>query len=910
MTYRRSILSAAIVTCLGVAVQAHAQDAQPTGTQATDLDTVVVTGIRGSIEKALDAKRDAATHIEVVTAEDIGKLPAKNVADTLRQLPGVNIASSSASEGGFDEADRVSLRGTNPSLTQTLVNGHTIGTGDWFVLSQVGNVGRSVSYSLYPSEIVDRVVVHKTSEAKLVEGGTAGSVNIITRRPLQFAEPLTIQGSIGAVHSDLPGDTKPQLDALLNWRNDEGTAGFLVQVFNEQRSLRRDGQEVVGGYGTIAEFEADGVTRTPVATSNPDLVGVLYPNLIGAALFEQVRKRQGGVANIEAKVTDDLTLNVNAFYSRLKADNYNRNYMMWASQFINARAPSSYTIENGVLTSATYAPDTTSTAVTPYGVYDMISRPGAESTSKYIALDAEWNASDALKFVFQLGSTKGNGSSPTQDVLETGIAGNAGASWSMNGVGNPIDWSLGGTNTAANHLPQNGWIFGAQGIDVLDKEDWASADGQFFFQSDVLSSLDFGYRFATHERSNDFSLAQGPNWASNWTDINAYPAAGGAYPGDFGVGGNVPSGIWYYTPAQLAELNARFANRNNPERFYFSDVYGVEEDINAVYAQLNFRGDRWSGNAGLRYVQTETDVHYNQALAVNSGIPGAITGSAFGDYLPVVVNNDYNELLPSVNFKFELTDSLVARVSGSKTMTRPDFSALAGSLTLNDLTHEGSGGNPNLDPLVSTNFDASIEWYFAPRALLAASVFSMDMDGYVDFGNVIVQYKDQQASQAAGTDVYSDYLVSIPVNSKGKARGVELTYEQPIGENFGINANYTYVDGEADGGKPLNGTSENTYNLSAWYENDRFNARINYSYRSSFYAGVSRADNFYQDDFDTVSASLGFKATDWLTISLDGLNLNNPKLKYYTENDAVPGYLPHAFYSNGRQYYLNFRFKF
>ena len=79
---------------------------------------------------------------------------------------------------------------------------------------QVGNVGRSVSYSLYPSEIVDRVVVHKTSEAKLVEGGTAGSVNIITRRPLQFAEPLTIQGSIGAVHSDLPGDTKPQLDAL------------------------------------------------------------------------------------------------------------------------------------------------------------------------------------------------------------------------------------------------------------------------------------------------------------------------------------------------------------------------------------------------------------------------------------------------------------------------------------------------------------------------------------------------------------------------------------------------------------------------------------------------------------------------------------------------------------------------
>src|SRR5690606_26078545 len=129
--------------------------------------------------------------------EDIGKLPAKNVADALQQLPGVNISSSSASEGGFDEADRVSLRGTNPSLTQTLVNGHNVGTGDWFVLSQVANVGRSVSYSLFPAEIVDQVVVHKSSEAKLVEGGSAGSVDIITRKPLQYADPLTISGSVG-----------------------------------------------------------------------------------------------------------------------------------------------------------------------------------------------------------------------------------------------------------------------------------------------------------------------------------------------------------------------------------------------------------------------------------------------------------------------------------------------------------------------------------------------------------------------------------------------------------------------------------------------------------------------------------------------------------------------------------------
>src|SRR5688572_16780316 len=252
MNYKKTILSAAIVAAIGFTAHVHAQETAPAAEQEkkaeeklTELDTVVVTGVRGSVEASLDAKRDASSHVEVVTAEDIGKLPAKNVADALQRLPGVNVGSSSATEGGFDESDRVSLRGTSPSLTQTLVNGHSVGTGDWFVLSQVQTVGRSVSYTLLPSEIVSQVVVHKTSEAKLTEGGSAGSINIITRRPLQFAKELTLEASVGGVYADLPGDTDPQFNALFNWRNADGTVGFLIQPFYEKRSLRRDGQEVV-----------------------------------------------------------------------------------------------------------------------------------------------------------------------------------------------------------------------------------------------------------------------------------------------------------------------------------------------------------------------------------------------------------------------------------------------------------------------------------------------------------------------------------------------------------------------------------------------------------------------------------------------------------------------------------------
>jgi len=902
MNYRKSALSTAIVTC--IAFGAQAQDAAPQQPSPTDLDTVQVVGIRGSMEKSLDTKREAQARVEVVTAEDIGKLPAKNVADTLRELPGVNISSSSASEGAFDEADRVSLRGTSPSLTQTLVNGHVIGTGDWFVLSQVANVGRSVSYSLLPSEIVDQVVVYKSSQAKLVEGGSAGSVNILTRTPLQFADALTTEVSIGASYADQPSKTEPQISALLNWKNDADNVGVMVQGFYEKRALRRDGQEVVGGYGVIPDDAA-------VVATNPDLAGVLYPNLLGAVYFDQTRERKGGVLGIEIKATDTLTLNLNGFYSKLEADNYNRNYMMWASQFVNGQAPNpGYVVKNGVLTQATYAPVTGAT-VTPYGVYDMISRPNASSDSQYLTLDADWQASDNLTFKFQAGTTEGAGKSPTQDVLETGTAPNGGASWSMGGLGDAIDWSLGGNNTPGTHLPQNGWIFGGQAIDVKDSEDWFSADGELFSAADsVMTSLDFGVRYSEHERKNDFEIAQGPNFASDWTNIAAYPTTGGHYPGDFGssLDGSFPTGIWYYTPAQLAAINAEFANRDPVSRFYFSDVYGVKENVGAAYLQANFSGEAWSGNFGLRYVKTDTDVRYNQALPVASGIPGAVTGSAFGDYLPTVEHNDYSRLLPSANIKFDLRDDLVARFAVSQTMTRPDYSALAGSLSLDDLTHTGSGGNPQLNPIISTNYDANLEWYFAPRALLSVGVFAMQLDDYINFGTTTIQYKDQAASYAAGTDVYATYQVSTPINTNGNIKGFEVAYQQPIGEYFGVSANYTYADGETSSGGPLNGTSENTYNLAGFFENDRFSARVSWNWRDDFYAGVSRTDEFYQKAVGALSASLSYRFTDWMSVSLDGLNLNDPVTKYYT-NSAV-GFLPYAQYANGRQYYLNLRFKF
>lgn len=922
MKHRKSVLSAAIVTCLSIAAHAQAQEAAQAPQQATDLDTVVVTGIRGSVEKSLDVKRGAKSHVEVITAEDIGKMPDKNVADSLQRVPGVTVSSAGANEGGFDENDRVSMRGTNPSLTQTLFNGHNIASGDWFVLNQTGTVGRSVSYTLLPSELVSQIVVHKTSQASLVEGGVAGSVDIITRRPLEFAESFTAEASLGAVYSDLPGKTEPQFSGLLNWKNDANTFGVLLQVFSEERSLRRDGQELLG----YEQIEAG----SDVAVSNPDLAGVWYPTMIGSALFEQKRERKGGLLEIQAKPSDNLTLGLNAFVSNQDAANYNRNYLLWVTRFLNrgaGQAPNpGYVVRNGTLVQADFA----GVAGTPYGVYDMISRPDSSADSAFVAFDAKWQASDKLGFKFQIGTSEGTGETPTQDVYEASTGIGLGGGWRLNGVG-AADWHI-GADTSSPTAPGTdfGWIFGYQDVKIEDEEHWGQVDGEYFIDSGALSSLQFGLRYAEHTRESNSAVGQGPgcrnpdgnvvpfDWsvwppcsnpgATSPYDLTTLPPNFNNYPGDFGsgLGGNFPRDIWFFTPEQLAEYNRLYAIRNPVTRTDWAGLYGLEEKSSAAYAQLNLEGDRWSGNVGLRFVQTKERIRNN---VFAPGNPDAITTSDFGPYITTITQHTYNDLLPSANLKFDLTDDLVARFAASRTMTRPDYSALAGAVSLSPPATDGgigsgSGGNADLKPILSTNFDASLEWYFAPRALLAASVFYMDLKDYVSYGQVTRQYMTYSTTTPQG--YLADYVLTVPVNADGKVKGIELSYEQPIGEYFGFNANYTYADGEQDDGRDLVGTSKNTYNIGAYFENDRFNARVNYTFRSSFYSGLDRATAFYQDDTDVLSASLGFKATDWLSITLDGLNLNEPKLKYYALNRDQP----RSVYQNGRQYYLNFRFKF
>ncbi len=903
-----------------------------TSAPATTLEEVVITGIRGSLEQSLVQKRASTSQVEVVTAEDIGKMPDKNIADSLQRLPGMTISSAGASEGGFDENDRVSMRGTGPSLTQTLLNGHNVASGDWFVLNQVTTVGRSVSYTLLPSELVSRVVVHKSSEASLVEGGVAGSVDIITRKPLDFTKSLTLEGSLGAVRADLASKTDPQLSALFNWKSEDSTFGVMLQGFSETRHLRRDGVELLG-YERIAQGSA-------VATAHPDLTNVWYPALIGAAFFEQERKRKGGLIDIQFKPSDAVDLDLSAFSSKLDGPNYNRNYLLWNSHYINQGAGQSpdpgYVVTNGTLTKANF----TGVPGTFYGIYDQISRPDESASSNYFNLDGSFRVSDRLTVGTQIGTSEGHGKTPTQNVSETLPGASNGAGWNLHGIGGAPDFNLGTTNNTTpfpGGVPVDfGWIFGAQNIDVVDKENWGKIDGTFNMQSDNWTDLRFGVRYEKHDRTSDHAIAQGPTfWAGGGADTASYPSTWSHYPSDFNTfGASIPTGIWYWTPSQLAVYNkpcylplvspaplctSGQTQRNPLERAYYQFLFGVHEKNLATYLQADFKGTGWSGNVGVRVVNTREDiVTYTQ---VDASTPGAITTSLFGPYIGLPVSHSYSDILPSANLKIDMTPDVVARFAISETMTRPDYSALAGFTNLSPpaaitcpgnvpCVGSGSGGNPDLKPIRSVNYDASFEWYFAKRSLLSAGLFYMDLQNFVGFGSQTLSYLTFGPTfPPGGTQV--PYLLTVPVNASGIAQGVELAYQQAIGDHFGVAGNFTYTDGRQtsqvnNGDDRLVGTSKNTYNVSGYYEDAHISARVAYTYRSAFFSGLDRNTAFSQDAIGSLAASFGYTFNDHFSVTLDGQNLGDATLKYYALNTDQP----RAFYKNGRQYYLNLRVKY
>ncbi|WP_313173047.1 TonB-dependent receptor [Stenotrophomonas sp.] len=946
MRYRKSVLSAAIVTCLSFS--AHAQDA---GQQATELDTVVVTGIRASLKQALDSKRDSDAIVDVVTAEDVGKFPATNVAEAITIIPGVTI------DKAFGQGEKVSILGTDPALNRTLLNSQTIASADWFISDQPG---RTFNYSLLAPQLVSKVEVYKSPEAWLEEGSIGGTVNVSTRKPLDLGG-TTISGAVGYLYNDRVEAGDPSVSAMFGWKNDADNFGVIVSAQRSIENIRRDGIE---SYGTVSGKDyingkggsPNSITTTttdwstdPATTMPPSCVGTcattllanpnaVAPNAISAHYFEQERKRDTLSVALQFKPTDKLDIEFNALNVKAKYDNMTHSMFAFNGNPWNSLGGlTDVTVDGGVMTKASFR-----NALT---VYDLLNRQATVDTDsydlKFTWKDERWFASAHAGISEASGGTgkqvfgeflnkadysydisgktpslnfHGYQTDPVADVATHMKPGHAGSpftdpsAYRFDGGGPAGGWH---TNPPSATNWGAGWGGNIVTKPTKDEERYFQVDGGVTLDSPIYQ-VRFGLKRREHETSQSMagvSLASIKGYGDLTADQFSPKDVPNSYLSGFGNVGDlsnrfmidgwaladyINSGKWL-APWQTMPTPSTFSDPS-----YAANTWTVKEDINAAYIQADFSHDRLRGNFGVRLVQTESESTGYTCSSLKSPCPA-------DGYVLSTVKKKYNNVLPNLNVAYDLNDSVVLRGSAAKVISRPNYGDMSSYLWIGDQTLTGGGGNPNLDPYESTNLDLSAEWYFAENAILAGTAFYKKVDNYI----LVTTQKETHYNQSQQTD--TEYDISRPNNAGGaKIQGFSAAFQTSLDNGLGLLANYTYADAKADAGNRLPFNSKNQVNFSPFYESERWSARVTYSWRSKYYTQADRGNFLVTDDYDSLDANINVKLTDNLTLGLDGMNLLDSEYRSYAE---VPGVantekVIRGLYRTGRRYMATLRFAF
>jgi iron complex outermembrane receptor protein len=857
--------------------------AGPAWSQQPQLEEVVVTGIRASLRQSIETKRDAATIVEAITAEDVGKFPDKNLAEALQRVPGVVINKE------FGEGERVSLRGTAPNLTRTLLNGHALATADWFILDQL-NTTRSFNYLMLPSDVIGRVEVHKSPQANFEEGGIGGTINVITRDPLDL-ESIALFGSLQAAYTDLADKTTPQASALFSWKNAAENVGVMVAGVYQEREIRRDGVEVLGYFP---------VDIDPTAAVNE----VLAPALIGSALFQQERKRTGGNIGIQLRPNDQIDLNLTALYSKFEADNINQNFLTWGTRAIG---------NGGTLTNVTVVGDTAvagrmtsaNDGTSDFGVvYDAIDRFATAETSD-ISLDATIADVGDWTLHFKLGYTDASGNTDAQPFVEFGAP--AAFTYDLRGRAPSVSFE----NVDPTDPDDLQFIFSSlHQILNNDDETYLYADAWRPLDMGALSGFRVGAKATDHERELIFNAT---TYGGFHVPINTTPAsafAGPLTPADF-LAEIAASGTLteYWQIDRAATRQILFDNfASGPGRVpYPQQNFGIEEKSYAGYVMGDLDSGQWSGNVGVRVVRTE------QTSRGNIVTPPTPTSNPFGEFEPISIDRTYTEVLPSLNLSFDLTEEVKLRFAAARTMTRPDFTDIAPRASLNPGALTGTAGNPELDPYLANQADFAVEWYPDDDSILAFGIYYKDIESFITDNPVTLNFTVQSATSPnaacspAGTNLFEcPFLINQRANGGGgRIQGFEVAFTRPLGMGFGVQANYTYSDAEADNGDPIPGNSDDAFNLAAYFENERMGARLAYTYRSEFFVTFDRSTQLNQDDLKSLDASVNVNLTDNLSLTLDAVNLTNEEIVQF----ASDSFRPRAIYDNGRIFYAGVRFK-
>lgn len=699
-THGQDALLLAIALALAAAVipaGAAAQQAASTGSQdATTLDSVQVTGYRYAIEKSLEQKRDANAVVEVITAEDVGKFPDKNVADALQRVPGVVITRS----GG--EGKSVSVRGLAPDLTLTQLNGNYVATSE-----TNDEATRSFNYTLLPSNMLSSAELFKSPEARIDEGGIGGTVILHTRRPLDMESNsgfVTLEGTSSDTHHDID----PQASALYSWHSKDERFGVLVGVTQQKRTTRtmEATTEDYQWYGAGKARDANGNVQSQDGIhywwgksgfnnqTGGNYSDFFMPTSVNFAVKEEKRERKGGQLTFQFKPVDNVTMTANYFRFELQGD-YTQN-MLKIPEWSMARYNQDGNWDGGrLLNGLDFDP---SGSIVTGGQFEKL--PGkayicSEDQAKAAGLKpGGWGPDDCTMPTPQLtgGYSKEKALSQTADLtIDWDISPlwkasfTGGRTWSEGGpsmnfrmsakprrkVGNDYlsgnqysAWDLTGTPSATFSPDlQQQLMNGIAEVDTGStdsswkrtevKQNYFQADVTKLFESGWLDSIQFGAKYRdgkVHRNTgNTYWVCPGrdpADYKDGRYQAGCDPTAGDAQPGFFlsnpisniagGFNANVFPGINY--PAYIDYLNKTYGGSHNRTEDDF--VYNVNEKIYSGYFQANFRTERLRGNVGVRVVRTKQFAQssdsiekFNDYFLDNaSGAPMACTDPAAAAY--------------------------------------------------------------------------------------------------------------------------------------------------------------------------------------------------------------------------------------------------------------------------------------
>jgi iron complex outermembrane receptor protein len=871
------------------AVQAQ-QSTTAADSKSNDLQEVVVYGIRASLRDSMQTKKDATGVEEVLTAEDVGKFPDKNLAEALQRVPGI------VTQKDFGEGERINLRGTNSTLTQATLNGHGLSTADWFILDQQ-SATRSFNYLMLPADLIGKVEVQKTAQADVQEGGIGGTVNVETRKPLDL-QPVTAYASLEGSRNDRAAKTNPYATGLVSFKDQDNRFGFLLAAVYQDYNIRRDGFEVLG--------------YAPISGTNPTLI----PTLINSALFEQDRIRKGANFDVQIRPNDQLEFNFNGLLSIFNAENTNQSWLADPQRAIgNGGSISNCVVQAGACVAGTVSSLNNGTQDFAF-FYDSFHRL-AKTTSHNLDLDTKYTPQESWTLHLDLGWTAAVGKTDPQFFPEFGAPG--AFTYDFRNGAPQVHPIPNGNGVTVDFSNPNSFAFDFANADQFendDRETYVYADALKELDFGALKSIKFGVKGTNHERDA----------SGNFTTYGAFSApilqkgipttawSAGLSPGNFLSGISVPGSLtqaWIVNPAFAAQVLGDQVNVAGRVP-YPTGSFTINEKTYGGYVMGNFAGDNWRGNLGVRLAHTLETTGGAQFVA-NPNQPGVIP-SLFGAYIPVTASKSYNDILPSLNFAYDVTKEVVVRFAAAKVMSRPDYTDMVPRVVLNTGALSGTAGNPNIDPYRATQEDLSIEWYPSKDTAYSLAIYNKNLKNFIvdNPTTQILPFSGATAPNAlctpAGTQLFNcPFAIDVKANGgNGTLRGVEVGLVQHLWGGFGVQANYSYSDASLDSGKPFPGNSKNTYNLTGYFENTLISARLAYTFRSHFFQSFDRTSDLDEAALKSLDASFAWNVTSYAAVIAEAQNLTDAKVVEY---DDVLSH-PRAIYDNGRTFFAGVKLRF